>query len=228
VSEAREWKLEDEIDARGLRRKARVLFISEGPFGGPAGDILTKLIAATGIMREDVRIIDMAGGLFFKQLSAILPEVIVTLGQFPAHALLNTKTPITRMRGKWFEIHGIPLLPTFHPAYLLRTPQAQVLAFDDVGKVAARVGQDATGKTIIREDHYRWGILDVCEQLHGEFTGSHDGWMTEDLAARIEWLRYRLENWTPSHLHTATFDDAVRALCTIALYEGEKAALRNQ
>src|SRR5262249_57186012 len=59
-----------------------------------------------------------------RQLELIGPEVIVALGKFAAQTLLRSKTPITQLRGRWYDFHGIRLMPTFHPAYLLRNPAA--------------------------------------------------------------------------------------------------------
>ena len=70
-----------------------------------------------------------------RQLEIIAPEVIVALGKFAAQTLLRSKTPITQLRGRWFDYHGIMLMPTFHPAYLLRNPDAKKLVWEDVQKI---------------------------------------------------------------------------------------------
>ena len=70
-----------------------------------------------------------------RQLELIGPEVIVALGKFAAQTLLATKTPITRLRGHWYDYHGIQLMPTFHPAYLLRNPADKRLVWEDIQKV---------------------------------------------------------------------------------------------
>ena len=74
------------------------------------------------------------------QLAAVKPEVIVTLGKFAAQALLRDQTPITRLRGQWREYEGIPVMPTFHPAYLLRSPQEKAKVWEDLQRVMARLG----------------------------------------------------------------------------------------
>jgi uracil-DNA glycosylase family 4 len=72
------------------------------------------------------------------QLDAIRPSVIVALGKFAAQTLLRTDTPITRLRGQWREYVGVPLMPTFHPAYLLRNPAEKKAAWADLQAVMAR------------------------------------------------------------------------------------------
>jgi DNA polymerase len=70
-----------------------------------------------------------------KQIQAIRPRVIVTLGNVPTQTLLKTKEGITKLRGKWQTYQGIPLMPTFHPAYLLRNPKDKKLVWDDIQQV---------------------------------------------------------------------------------------------
>ena len=128
------------------------------PFVGKAGQLLTKMIEAMGIRREDVYICNtvkcrppnnrnpepdelLSCEPFLKgQLAAVEPEVIVTLGKFAAQALLRDATPITRLRGNWREYEGIPVMPTFHPAYLLRSPQEKGKVWDDLQKVMKKLG----------------------------------------------------------------------------------------
>jgi DNA polymerase len=81
-----------------------------------------------------------------RQLRAIGPEVIVALGKFAAQTLLRSKTPITQMRGQWFDYHGIMLMPTFHPAYLLRNPGEKRLVWEDIQKVMRTLGLPVGGK----------------------------------------------------------------------------------
>jgi DNA polymerase len=70
-----------------------------------------------------------------KQIRAIRPRVIVTLGRPATHALLNTKEPLTRLRGHWQRYHDIRVMPTFHPSYLLRAPQERRKTWDDMQQV---------------------------------------------------------------------------------------------
>jgi len=148
--------------------KARLMFVGEAPgededkkgepFVGKAGQLLTKMIEAMGIRREDVYICNtvkcrppnnrnpepdelLSCEPFLKgQLAAVQPEVIVTLGKFAAQALLREATPITRLRGNWREYEGIPVMPTFHPAYLLRSPQEKGKVWDDLQQVMKKLG----------------------------------------------------------------------------------------
>ena len=78
-----------------------------------------------------------------KQLEAIQPEIIVTLGKHAAHTILGEKTPITRLRGKWKSYRGTKLMPTFHPAYLLRTPGDKKLVWNDLKAVMQALGMQA-------------------------------------------------------------------------------------
>jgi DNA polymerase len=75
-----------------------------------------------------------------RQLEVIRPDVVVALGKFAAQTLLRDKTPITRLRGRWFDYHGLKLMPTFHPAYLLRNPADKRLVWDDVQQVMGVLG----------------------------------------------------------------------------------------
>jgi DNA polymerase len=147
---------------------ARLMFVGEAPgededkkgepFVGKAGQLLTKMIEAMGILREDVYICNTVKCRppnnrnpepdelascepFLKgQLAAVQPEVIVTLGKFAAQALLRDATPISRLRGNWREYEGIPVMPTFHPAYLLRSPQEKGKVWDDLQQVMKKLG----------------------------------------------------------------------------------------
>jgi uracil-DNA glycosylase len=131
------------------------------PFVGKAGQLLTKMIEAMGYAREDVYICNVikcrppgnrnpepdevaACEPFLKaQLGAIRPRMIVALGKFAAQCLLRDDTPISRLRGNLRTYEGIQLMPTFHPAYLLRDPSKKKLAWEDlkaVGAVLRRLG----------------------------------------------------------------------------------------
>ncbi|MBK7860734.1 MAG: uracil-DNA glycosylase [Archangiaceae bacterium] len=148
--------------------RAELVFVGEGPgadedaqgvpFVGKAGQLLTKMIEAMQFKRDDVYICNVvkcrppnnrnpeadeieACEPFLKaQLAAIRPKVIVALGKFAAQTLLRDATPITRLRGQWREYQGIPLMPTFHPAYLLRSPEEKGKAWSDLQEVMKRFG----------------------------------------------------------------------------------------
>ena len=147
--------------------KARLMFVGEAPgededlqgfpFVGKAGQLLTKMIEAMGLRRDDVYICNTvkcrppnnrnpepdeleACEPFLKgQLAAVKPEVVVTLGKFAAQALLRDDTPVSRLRGRWREYEGIPLMPTFHPAYLLRSPGEKGKVWEDLKQVMKKL-----------------------------------------------------------------------------------------
>jgi uracil-DNA glycosylase len=147
--------------------EARLMFVGEAPgededlqgypFVGKAGQLLTKMIEAMGLRREDVYICNtvkcrppnnrnpepdelLACEPFLKgQLGAVKPEAIVTLGKFAAQALLREQTPITRLRGQWREYEGVPVMPTFHPAYLLRSPGEKGKVWEDLKQVMKKL-----------------------------------------------------------------------------------------
>ena len=148
--------------------RARLMFVGEAPgededlqgfpFVGKAGQLLTKMIEAMGLKRDDVYIcntvkcrppnnrnpepdeLESCEPYLKGQLSAVKPEAIVTLGKFAAQALLRDQTPISRLRGQWRDYEGIPLMPTFHPAYLLRSPGEKGKVWDDLKQVMAKLG----------------------------------------------------------------------------------------
>lgn len=127
--------------------EARLVFVGEGPgadedlqgepFVGEAGRILNRIITAMGLKREDVYIcnvvkcrppknrnperdeIEACSPFMLRQIQSIKPEVIVALGTFAAQVLLETREPISKLRGKFRDYRGIPLMPTFHPSFLL-------------------------------------------------------------------------------------------------------------
>ena len=120
------------------------------PFVGRAGQLLTKIIEAIGLKREDVYIanvikcrppqnrnpepdeVDTCEPFLFRQIDAIKPKVVVALGSFAARALLRTLDPISRLRGRVYEYRGAKLIPTFHPAYLLRNPSSKREVWEDM------------------------------------------------------------------------------------------------
>lgn len=148
---------------------AELMFVGEGPgededlqgepFVGRAGQLLTKMIEAMGYRREDVYIANVvkcrppgnrnpepdeiaACEPFLRaQIEAIRPKVIVALGKFAAQTLLRDPSPIGRLRGRWFEYEGVRLMPTFHPAYLLRSPNEKARAWEDLRQVMRELGK---------------------------------------------------------------------------------------
>lgn len=146
---------------------ARIMFIGEGPgedediqgrpFIGKAGVLLTSLITKMGFKREDVYIgnivkcrppfnrdpeddeINTCLPFVKKQAEVICPKVIVSLGRISAQTLVGSKIPISRLRGHFYQHDNIPLMPTFHPAYLLRNPKDKWLVWEDVQKVLERL-----------------------------------------------------------------------------------------
>jgi uracil-DNA glycosylase len=143
--------------------KARLMFVGEAPgqeedergepFVGKSGQLLTKIIEAIGLSREQVYIANVikcrppsnrnpepdevasCEPYLFRQIDVIQPKVIVPLGKFAAQSLLKTMDPITKLRGRQFDYRGAVLIPTFHPAYLLRNPSAKREVWDDMKKV---------------------------------------------------------------------------------------------
>ena len=141
-------------------RRARLVFIGEGPgheedkqgrpFVGAAGQLLTKIIQAMGLSREDVYIgnvikcrppgnrnpapeeIKACLPYLDRQLRAIQPEYICALGAVAAQTLLKTEAPISRLRGRLHSYGNIQLMPTFHPAYLLRNPDKKREVWEDI------------------------------------------------------------------------------------------------
>ena len=123
------------------------------PFVGRAGQLLTKIIEAIHLKREDVYIanvikcrppqnrnpepdeVAICEPFLFQQVDAIGPKVIVALGSFAAKALLRTLDPISRLRGRVYEYRGAKLVPTFHPAYLLRNPSSKREVWEDMKMV---------------------------------------------------------------------------------------------
>ncbi len=125
---------------------------SEKPFMGPVGQLLEKILAAIGLRREDcyltnvVKFISSGDEItpdvlaFFtpflhREMSAIKPKVIISLGNTPTKALLNTKKAISQIRGEFYDYNGIKLMPTFNPAYLLRDPSKKREVWEDMKKV---------------------------------------------------------------------------------------------
>lgn len=129
------------------------------PFVGEAGKLLEKILIAMHLSREEVYICNVikchppgnrdplpveiaACEQFLKQqLVLIQPELIITLGRFATQTLLKTAEPIGKLRGHWHEYEGIPLMPTFHPAYLLRNPAGKKPVWHDMQQVMQRLSK---------------------------------------------------------------------------------------
>ena len=146
---------------------ARLMFIGEAPgheediqglpFVGEAGMLLTKIIEAMGIKRDDVYICNILKcrppqnrnplpeeiyaciDYLYSQIDMIRPIVICGLGNFASQTLLGTEIPISKLRGKWHEYRGIKFMPTYHPAYLLRNPQDKKLVWEDMKKIIKEI-----------------------------------------------------------------------------------------
>lgn len=133
------------------------------PFVGEAGQLLTKIIQAMGLAREDVYIcnvlkcrppnnrnpqpeeIEACQPFLLRQLQAISPKIIIALGTFAAQTLLQTRAPISQLRGQVHDYHGIPLMPTFHPAFLLRNPGKKREVWEDMKQVLKMLGREPAG-----------------------------------------------------------------------------------
>jgi len=143
--------------------RAELMFVGEAPgadeddqglpFVGRAGQLLTKIIEAMGMKREDVYIcnilkcrppgnrnpepVEIAScePFLFRQIASVRPKVICALGTFGAQTLLRTKEPISKLRGHFIDYRGAKLMATFHPAYLLRNPYEKRKVWEDVQKI---------------------------------------------------------------------------------------------
>ena len=144
-------------------RKARLMFVGEAPgadedsqarpFVGRAGQLLTKIIEAIGLKREEVLIGNVnrcrppgnraptteeastCKPFLLREIAVVQPEVIVVLGNTAMKNLLDTREGITRLRGRFQDYRGIKVMPTFHPAYLLRDPSKKRETWEDLKKV---------------------------------------------------------------------------------------------
>jgi DNA polymerase len=148
--------------------KAQLVFVGEGPgadedaqglpFVGRAGKLLTQMIEAMGLRRNDVYIcnvvkcrppgnrqpepdeVQKCSPFLFRQLDVLQPKVIVCLGATAAQTLLQTNRSISHFRGQWMDFRGYKMLATYHPAYLLRNPAAKGEVWKDLQKVMAELG----------------------------------------------------------------------------------------
>ena len=132
------------------------------PFVGRAGQLLTKIIEAMGFTRDEVYIanvlkcrppgnrnpkpieIETCEPFLIKQVELIEPKVICALGSFAAQALLHTNEAISRLRGRFHDYHGAKLMPTYHPAFLLRNPQSKREVWEDMKQVMAELETSRT------------------------------------------------------------------------------------
>lgn len=124
------------------------------PFRGPVGELLERILLSIGIKRDEVYLTNVVKYIsqgdeltpeilkFFtpfleREILVIKPKLIISLGNTPTKALLNTKKSITQMRGEFYDFHGIKLIPTFNPAYLLRDATKKREVWEDMKKVKA-------------------------------------------------------------------------------------------
>jgi uracil-DNA glycosylase family 4 len=154
--------------------RATLMFIGEGPgsdedvqgrpFVGKAGQLLTKIIESINLPREEVYIaniikcrppqnrnpepdeIQSCNPFLMKQIRVIRPRIICALGTFSAQTLLKTDTKISALRGKFFDLEGIKVIPTYHPAFLLRNPERKREVWEDMKKIAEGLNNDKKTK----------------------------------------------------------------------------------
>jgi DNA polymerase len=147
---------------------ARLMFVGEGPgydedqmgepFVGAAGRLLTKIIEAINHTREQVYIcniikcrppgnrnpksdeIEVCFPFLKRQIASVKPDIICALGTFAAQTLLETKSPISKLRGSFYDYMGSKVLPTYHPAYLLRNPEKKRDVWEDMKKLMKIMG----------------------------------------------------------------------------------------
>ena len=135
------------------------------PFVGRAGQLLTDIIErGMGLSRSQVYICNVikcrppdnrnpepdevatCEPFLFRQIALVKPRVIVGLGTFAVQAVLKVKTPISKLRGTWQEVQGVAMMPTFHPAYLLRNPADKRLVWADIQQVMAKLGLEVPNR----------------------------------------------------------------------------------
>jgi DNA polymerase len=159
-------------------KKAKLMFIGEGPgydedvqgrpFVGKAGQLLTKIIQSIHLEREEVYIaniikcrppqnrnpepdeIKSCSPFLMKQIQAIQPKIICALGTFAAQTLLRTDAKITSLRGKMFDLQGIKVLPTYHPAFLLRNPDKKREVWEDMKQIAEWLAEEEAKGSVHR------------------------------------------------------------------------------
>lgn len=159
------------VPGEGNARQPDILFIGEGPgaeedaqgrpFVGKAGELLTKMIeAGMGYQRDEVYIanvvkcrppgnrvprpeeMDACLPYLRAQIELIRPKILIALGKTAVEGLLGKPVAITRIRGQWHDVGGIPMMPTYHPAYLLRSPSRKGEAWADLKAALARLGKE--------------------------------------------------------------------------------------
>jgi uracil-DNA glycosylase family 4 len=151
-------------------KNAKLMFVGEGPgydedvqgrpFVGKAGQLLTKIIQSIHLEREEVYIANIikcrppqnrnpepdeiasCSPFLMKQIQAIRPDIICALGTFAAQTLLRTDAKITSLRGRTFDLQGIKVLPTYHPAFLLRNPDKKREVWEDMKQIAERLAEE--------------------------------------------------------------------------------------
>ena len=154
---------------------ARLMFVGEAPgadedrqgepFVGRAGQLLDRIIRAMGLQRSEVYIanvlkcrppgnrnpepdeVEECHPFLFRQIESVAPEVLVALGAPATRILLGTAAPIGRLRGKFWRFREIDLMPTYHPAYLLRSPAKKREVWEDMQQVMARLGLEPPAAT---------------------------------------------------------------------------------
>ena len=152
---------------------ARLVFVGEAPgreedfkgepFVGEAGQLLDRILLAMGMQREEVYLCNVLKCLppnnrdpqpeevatceafLNRQIAAIRPQVIIGLGRLAVHSLLKTKEPISPLRGEWQRYQGIPLMPTYHPDYLLRNPEGKRDVWEDMKEVLRLLNAEVDG-----------------------------------------------------------------------------------
>ena len=157
------------VPGKGAKRP-EIMFIGEAPgadedkqgepFVGRAGKLLTKMIIAMGYSRDEVFIgnilkcrppsnrkplpeeMDTCMPYLKQQIAALKPKVIIALGATAVQGLLQTTTSISELRGEWTTFEGIPFMPTYHPAYLLRNPSAKTYVWADLKKALKHLGKE--------------------------------------------------------------------------------------
>jgi len=148
---------------------ADIMFVGEAPgadedtqgvpFVGRAGQLLTKMIEAMGLSRDEVYIanvlkcrppgnrdpqpdeVETCEPFLFQQVASVQPKVVIALGAFAARTLLKTQDPISRLRGRIYDYRGAQLIPTFHPSFLLRSPGYKREAWEDLKKALGLLGR---------------------------------------------------------------------------------------
>ncbi len=154
---------------------AQLMFVGEAPgadedargepFVGRAGQLLTDIIErGMGLSRSQVYIcnvikcrppdnrnpepdeVESCEPFLVRQIELVKPRVIVGLGTFAVQAVLKVKTPISKLRGTWQEVRGVAMMPTFHPAYLLRNPADKRLVWADIQQVMAKLGLEVPNR----------------------------------------------------------------------------------